>query len=160
MLNIAQFVLLVDVHQGAAVDGLEETGHLDFMGLKNNIAIAQDGSRSPLADMPDYFEGFVANPFGEGVIEQKAGELKQVQIVRVFYPVFLQCAQVIGVTEAFAKFFEDAPVGLRVPGTDLALQKSMDVISDAIIGEERVIDVEEENDVSAGAPGEISFGGA
>ena len=130
------------------------------MRLEDDVAIAENGGGAPSTDMFDSFERFSTEPFGERIIEEETGELKQVEIVRIFEPVFLKRAEVIGIAEVLALLLENAPVGLRATRANLPFQKGMDIAGDAVVVEQGVIDVEKEDHACPAQSGKISSGGA
>jgi len=89
VLDISQLAFLVNVHQSVAMDRFQQTGGLDLVRLEDDVAIAENGGGAPSTDMFDSFERFSTEPFGETIIEEETGELKQVEIVRIFEPIFL-----------------------------------------------------------------------
>ena len=67
--------------------------------------------------------------------------------MRILAPVSLQRAQIIGITEFAPQLLEEAPVTLRVVGTDLAFKVTLEIGRDSIVVEQCIIHVEQENDL-------------
>jgi hypothetical protein len=53
----------------------------------------------------------------------------------------LQCAQVVGVTEFRSQLLEDAPVTLLPFLSDLALEVAHEISDNAVVVQQRIIDV-------------------
>src|SRR6185369_16194608 len=59
--------------------------------------------------------------------------------------VTLQCAEVVSVTEFGAQLFEERPIVLGASGADFALEVAFEVGGNAVVVEQRVVHVEQEN---------------
>src|SRR5258708_26387360 len=56
LLDIAELLLLVDVYQHVALDGLEDAGALDLTRLKDDVAVGQDHRPRPAPEPLDNIE--------------------------------------------------------------------------------------------------------
>ena len=72
--------------------------------------------------------------------------------MRVFTAVALQCAEIIGVAEFLPQPLEFVPITLRPFAADLLFQMMLEVRCYAIIIEQRVVHVEQENDFGWNRP--------
>ena len=88
-------------------------------------------------------------PVGERIVDQERRDGEQVRVARVLDAVALQRAEVVGVAELGAQRFEDRPVALLALGADLAREVALQVGGDAVVVEQRVVDVEQEHDAAA-----------
>src|SRR5438094_10509142 len=70
-------------------------------------------------------------------------------IARVLYAIALERAEVVGVAELGAERLADRPVSLLPLRPDLARQVALQVGGDAVVVDERVVDVEQEDDRAA-----------
>src|SRR5207253_322771 len=145
-LDVVELPLLVDVDQDAAVDRVEEPRALDLARLEDDIAVGQDDGRTERREMLEHVERAREEPVREGIVHEERGDREEMGIPRVLDPVALQRAQVVGVAELGAEVLEDGPVACFGLGTDLAPEIAPQVRGDAVVVDERVVDVEEEDD--------------
>jgi hypothetical protein len=139
----------VDVDQHAPLDRREETRAPDLVRLKDHVPIRQDDRGAAAAQVPDHLERSRVEPVGEGVIDQERGQREEVGIARVLEAVALERSQVIGVAQLPAQILEQSPVALLPLRADLLVQELLEVLGDPVVVEERVVDVEEEDDARA-----------
>src|SRR5271165_1631469 len=71
-------------------------------------------------------------------------------VARIFQPVTLQRAQVVGVAEFIANLLEELPVAFRVLGTYCSFQMLAEIRGDLVVKQQRVIDVKQEDDFFIG----------
>jgi len=83
---------------------------------------------------------------GERVFEQERCHQQQFRFVEVLLAVTLQCAEVVGITELGAQLFEYFPVAIFVVRTEFAYQVIFQVLSHAVVVQQRVVYVEQEYD--------------
>ena len=89
---------------------------------------------------------------GKWIIDQKTGNGEEMWLVRPFTAVALQCAKIIGVTEFTPQLFEEAPITLCPFAPDLLFQMTLEVRRNAIVIQQRVVDIEQKHD-SGWSPG-------
>ena len=65
--------------------------------------------------------------------------------MRIFLSAKLQGAQIIGVTKSGSRLLENGPVTLRPLGTNLALEVFGQVGDDAVVVQQRIVNVEKED---------------
>jgi hypothetical protein len=128
------------------MDRLKKSGAVHFAGLENNVAVAEKDGGSPGLDVLNDVERVVKKALGKRIVDEKARDGQQAQVMRILASVTLQGAQIIHVTKFCAQLFENGPVALRPFWADLALEKSPQVGDDAVVVEQRVVNVEQEND--------------
>jgi hypothetical protein len=92
-------------------------------------------------------EGIRVEPRGEGIIDEEMRDGEQAGITGVFDAVALERAEIVGVAELGAELFEDFPVALLTLRADLLFQMVLEVVRNAVIVEQGVVDVEEEDEV-------------
>ena len=83
---------------------------------------------------------------GEGVVHEKLGNREDVRVARVPRPVPLEGPEIVRVAQFRAQRLEDLPVVLPPLAPQLAVHESHQVRDDAVVVEERVVDVEERDD--------------
>jgi hypothetical protein len=71
-------------------------------------------------------------------------------MVRIQGAITLQSSQIIGVTQAGTQMLEDGPVPTGIPRTDLLFEKAAKVGDDLVVVEQRIVDVEQEDEPVAG----------
>src|SRR5664279_6111180 len=87
------------------------------------------------------------HPVRERIVDQKRGHQEQPGVAHVFQPVTLQRAEVVGVSELAAQLFQDGPVPVAAGGPELTREVLAEVLFHAVVVEQRVIAVEEKDDV-------------
>jgi hypothetical protein len=91
--------------------------------------------------------------FGERIVEQEVRHLQQpvvaVAVVIDRVAIALQRAEVVDVTELGAELLEDRPVALGARSTEFALEMLPQVGDDPVVVEQRVVDIEQEDDARA-----------
>ena len=72
---------------------------------------------------------------------------KEPQFVGIFSAITLKSAEVVGIAKARAMAFEDFPVEFCALSTNFLDEMLFEIGGDAIVVEQCVIDVEEENEI-------------
>ena len=67
----------------------------------------------------------------------------------MLHPIALQRAQVVGVAQLAPQLFENRPVPLLPLASDLALEVAPEIGRDVIVVDQRVVDVDQEDDPMA-----------
>jgi len=137
----------VDIDQHVAVHSFIKSGAIDFAWLEDDVAIAKQADRAPPFDVLDGIEGVGIETIGEGVVDEEMGDGEEPQFVGMLGAITLESTKVIGVAKARAMLFENLPVVFRALRADFLDEMVFEIGSDAIIVEQGVIDVEEENEV-------------
>src|SRR5664279_6629989 len=97
--------------------------------------------------MPDRVERTGIQPVRERVVDRKRGHQKQPGVAHVFQPVTLQRPQVVCVAKLAAQLFENRPVPVPARGPELTREVIAEVLFHAVVIEQRVVTVEQEDDV-------------
>src|SRR5262245_17604392 len=145
-LDVIQHHFLMDVDQHVALHGFRDTRPRDLARLKNHVAVGEDHRRSPGAKALEHVEGARIEPIGERVIDQVRRHRHQAHVIGVLGPIALQGAQIVSISELDEERFEDRPVAIARRGAELALQMALEVVLHAIVVQQRVVDVDEEDD--------------
>ena len=144
--DVVELLFLVDVDQHVAVDRVPDARLLGFAGLEDDVAVGEDHRRGVGLEAFEDFQGAGVEDFGERVVDQPEREGQQLHFVRVFDSVLLQCPQVVAVAERVEQAFEDRPIAVARAGAEFAFDILFDVGLNAVVVEQRVVDVDEEDD--------------
>ena len=87
--------------------------------------------------------------FANGYEMRKCGHGEHAQVARPGVAVPLQGAEVVGVAELVPELLEQLPVVAAAVLADLGVEVRAQVGGDAVVVEQRVVDVEQEDDVHA-----------
>lgn len=148
--DVGKLVFLVNVNEDVAADRLEQARTLDLARLKYNVAIGEDHHFPQRAAVFNNVERIRKQAVSERIVDQIRRNGKQMRIVRVPQPIPLQCPKIIGIAKLVTEFFENIPVNLAPRRADLFVQKLTQVLSHAVVVEQGVVDVEEENCLHSG----------
>src|SRR3989442_10738067 len=85
---------------------------------------------------------------GKWVVDQARRHRHEVHVLRVLDPVALQCAEIIAIPELGKQRLEDRPVPVATRGAELTLEMALEVVLDAIVVQQRVVHVHQEDDGS------------
>ena len=98
-LDVVELLLLVDVDQDVAVDGVEQPRALDLARLEDDVAVREDHRRAPGARMLDDVERLGKEPVGEGIVDEELRDGEHVRVARMLDAVALERAEVVGVAQ-------------------------------------------------------------
>ena len=115
--------------------------------MENDVAIGKQADAAPSLDVLDRIEGVGIETVCEGVIDEEMGDGEEPQFVGMFSAVALQRAEVISIAEPRAMVFEDCPIAFRALRAYFLDKVVFEIGSDAIVVEQCVVHVEEENEV-------------
>ena len=87
---------------------------------------------------------------GERVINHEIRDFEELRVTWLFDAIALQGSEIVGVTEFGAELLEELPVARGAFGTNFILKMTLQVIGDAVVVNQRVVDVKEENGARAG----------
>ena len=87
--------------------------------------------------------------FANGYEMRKCETVEHAQVARAGVAIALQRAEVVGVAELGAQLLEELPVVGAAVLADLGVEMRAQIGGDAVVVEQRVVDVEEEDDVHA-----------
>lgn len=155
LLHVVEFLFLVNVDERVAVHGFEQAGAFHFARLEDDVAVGEDDDRSPLPDVFEGVERVRIEAVGEGIIDEEVGDDEQARVAGICDAVALERAEVVGVTEFGAQLLEEGPIVLRAFGADFAFEVAFEVGGDAVVVEQRVVHVEQEDDFVCGHGGEL-----
>ena len=146
-----EHLFLVDEDQDAVVDRGAQARALDLARLEDDVAVGQDHRRAEPAEARDDVERARIEPLGERIVDEEARHRQQPVRGRAARldvgAVALQRAEVVGVAELAAQRLELDPVAIGARDAELAHEVLAQVGDDAVVVEQRVVDVEQEDDV-------------
>src|SRR5215472_5719621 len=100
--------------------------------------------------MLDHVERVGVKPRGERIVDHEVGNGEQSGVAGILNSILLQSAQIVGVAELRPQLLEDVPIALLPLWSDLLLQVPLKVGGDAVVVEERVVHVEQEDQAVVG----------
>ena len=68
-------------------------------------------------------------------------------VLRVFDTVPLQCTEIVSIPQFDKQVLENCPVPIATGGTVLALEVGLDVSLDVVVVEQRIVDIDQEDDL-------------
>jgi hypothetical protein len=149
--DVVEHRLLVDVDQHAAVDRVPQPRALDLAWLEDDVAVGQDHRRPDARQLRERVERAGEDALAERVVDQEARHLQQRMRLdaapRHVLPVQLQRAEVVGVAELVAQLLEARPVQRGALGAERAHQVLAQVLDEAVVVEQGVVDVDQEDHV-------------
>src|SRR5438128_1628187 len=148
--DVIQLFFLVDVDQHVALHGLPDAGPLDLARLEHHVAVREDDRRAPRAELFEDVERPGVETIGKRVIDEIRRHRHEVHVVGVLGPVALQRAEIVAIPELDEQRLEDRPVPVTRRGAELTLEMALEVVLNAIVVQQRVVDVDQENDGSRG----------
>src|SRR6266566_3861424 len=148
--DLIQHFFLMDEDQHVTVHGLPDAGALDLARLEDDVAVGEDHCRAPLAEPFEDVERPGIEAIGERVVDQVRRHRHEVHVLGVLGPVALQRAEIIPIAELDEQRFEDRPVPITRRGAELTLEMALEVVLNAIVVQQRVVHVDQEDDRSRG----------
>jgi len=133
-----------------AIHCLADPRALELARLVNRVTVGKNHGEPPLAAIPDRFERGGVETAGEWIVEQVAGQSQYAWIVLQVQPQALHGAEVVGVTQCRAQLFEVSPIPRGLPGAERVSQVRIEIVVHAVVVQQRVVAIEEENDVISG----------
>jgi len=143
LLDVVQLLVFVDIDEDAAFDRVEQPRPLDLARLEDDVAVGEDDRWAPLGEVIDRVERPREEPVRERVIHEERGQAEHVGIARVLDAVALECPKVVGVAELGTERFENRPVPFLTIRSDLVGEVALEIGRDAVVVEQRVVDVEQ-----------------
>ena len=137
----------MDVYEHATFDCLEDPRAFDLARLEHDVAVGEDHRRTEHVELGNDVECPRVEPVGERVVDEPRRDPQHARLVRVGDPEALQRAEVVGVAELLPQLFEQREILARLLWPDLAVEIVVEILRDAIVVEQRVVDVEQEHDV-------------
>jgi Acetokinase family len=145
--HIVEFLLLVDVDEDAVVEGFPQARSFHLARLEHGVAVGQDDRGSPLLHVLDRVQSAGIEPLDEWVVDQPARHAQHLRTMQVLRPVALQRAKVIGISELAPQLFKDFPVSVARHRAVGLLEVLAQMGLHAIVVDQRVVHVEQEDDV-------------
>src|SRR5262249_5631210 len=122
---------------------------LHLAWLKHHVAIRKNYRLTEAVQMGDDFERVRVQPLREWIVDQERGHQQQPRIVAtltlLLRSIALQRSEVVGVAELAAQLLEDLPIAITARLTELALQMVAQIILHAIVVEQSVVHIQQEN---------------
>jgi hypothetical protein len=147
--NVIEFRLFVNVYKDVAFEGVAKAGAIDFAGLEDHIAVAENDGVAETAGVIDGVERLGEKTVREGIVDHEVGNFEELGVAGALDAIALEGSEVVGVTELGAELLEDLPVAVGATGTDFVLEMALEIGGDAIVVDKGVIDVEEEYGVGS-----------
>ena len=136
----------MDIDQHVTADRLENAGALDLTRLEHDVTVGQDDRPPPFQHPFEHIERSRIEPVRERVVYQVRRHCQKVYVLRVFDSIALQCAEIIAVAELGEQLFENRPVTVAACSAELAFQVPPQIGLDAVVVEQCVIHIDEEDD--------------
>src|SRR6266481_4340127 len=95
-------------------------------------------------------EGTRVQAVGERVIDQIGRHGEEVYVLLVLDPIPLQGAEVVAVAEFGEQLLEDSPVAVPALRPELVFEMALQIRLDAIVVEQCIVDINEEDDTVRG----------
>src|SRR5579872_7071288 len=144
--DIRQFRLLMDIDQHIPVKRVPKAGARDLPRLEDRVAVRKDDCGSPLPDMFDSVDGAWIEEIRERIVQEPIGQAQDRRLVRILQSIALQGAEIVGIAELAAQGLEMGPVARFGALAIRRAQMRAEIALEAIIVEQRVIDVEKKGD--------------
>ncbi len=142
-LDVVELVLLVHVDEDA-VDGGRDACSYDLPRLEDGVAVGQHDRRSVGAQPTEHVERARVETLRERVLEEVLADGEQPRVPRVGLPPLLDGTEVVAVAELHEAPLLDRPVRGACVRPVLAVEVALEILADAVVVEERVVDVDEE----------------
>jgi hypothetical protein len=142
--HVVEFKLFVHIDKDVAFEGVIKAGAIDFARLEDDVAVAEDDGLTETAGMLNCIERLGKQAVGEGIVDHEIRNREELRLAGALDAIALEGSEVIGITEFGAELLEDLPVAVGGAGADFGLEMALEIGGDAIIIDERVVDVEEE----------------
>ena len=137
------FLMDIDEHR---IDHFGQSGALDLVRLKNDVAVGQDDGRSNVSETLQHLEGGGKQPGGERIVEQVRGHPQQFDFARMLDTEALQCAQIVPIPELDKKVVENPPIAVAGVAPISALEMILQILLYAVVVEQRIVDIDQEDD--------------
>jgi hypothetical protein len=147
--HVVQLQLFVNVYKDVTFEGFVEAGAIDFAGLENHVAVAENDGLAETAGVVDSIERLWEETVSEGIVDHEIRNGEEFVFTGAFEAIALEGSKVVGVTEFGAELLEDLPIAVGRAGADFVLEMALEIGGDAIVVDKRVIDVEEEYGVGS-----------
>src|SRR5271166_1068821 len=151
-LDRVKLLLLVNEDENLAVERAPQTRSLDLARLEDGVAVGQDHDAAPLAHVADRLQRAGIEPLGERIVDQPVRQPEQARFVRDLAAVALERAEIVGVAQGGEPLLEDRPIPVARRCAVSLGQMRLEVVLDAIVVDQRVVHVEQEDDVVHDAP--------
>ena len=135
---------LVQVDQHPALHRIPEPGALDLAWLEHDVAIGQHHRRPQRVQVRDGFQDPRVEPLCEGIFQQECRHLQQVRILVQARAEYLQRTEVIGVAQLVTQRSVDRAIARALRGAEVALQARVEIDAEAVVVEQRVVDIQQE----------------
>ena len=145
--DIVKLFLFVDVDEDTIVEGLPQAGSFHLARLEHGIAVGEDDGGPPLPHVRHHVQCPRIEAIGEGIIDQPTRHSQHLRSMQILRPVTLQRAEVIGVAELAPQLFENLPIAIAGGGAVGLFEVFAQMRLHPIVVDERVVDVEQEDDV-------------
>ena len=145
-LDVIEGFFLMNVNQYASRHRIGETGALNFVRLKDDVTVRQDDGGTKADQAFQYFESGREQTICERIIDEEGRHGKQLDVTRMLAPIPLQRTEVVAIAELGEKVFQDAPVAVASDAAIRTLEMIFQVLLNPVVVEQRVVDVDQEND--------------
>src|SRR5262249_937747 len=122
-----------------------QTCAFDFAGLKDDIAIRQEDSWGKAAQPLQHLDGAGEQLLREGVLHEEGGHRQQLHVPRMLCSITLEGADVIAIAQLSEEILQDPPVALACGAAESPLEMLLQILLDGVIVEQRIVDVDEED---------------
>ena len=147
-LHGVQLLLLVNAVEYVAAECAPDAGAHQLVRLKDAVAIGENHRKPPLPHMRDGGQRIGVEALGKRIVQEPGGQAQGADIVQVLQPEALQCAEEIDITMFAALLLENGPEAVVRLLAERALYPPAEIVLDAVIVEQSIVDVEQEDDVS------------
>jgi hypothetical protein len=141
MFDLVEHLLFVDVDEEVVVDSFGKAGTVDLPGLEDGVAIAEDDRGPPFVNVLDGIDGARVKAIGKWIFDEVLGNFKNAFVAGVRDAKALERAEVIHIAEFGPELFEDFPVMLLALSPHFGGDVVAQVLLDAVVVEQCVIDV-------------------
>ncbi len=142
-LDVVELLLLVNVDEHG-VDDVADAGLDCLSGLEDGVAVGEDDRGPEIAQSDQHLERARIEAIRERILEQVLGEGEQPGIPALRLPPLLHRAEIVAVPELDEAPLLNRPVrGARIRPV-LPLEVPLEIVPEAIVVEEGVVDVDEE----------------
>jgi len=146
-LDVVELVFFVDVDEHACIESVEEAGAMDLARLEDDVSVAQDRRRPELLSVIDGIERAREEPVRKRIGDKEVRDREDAEVDRVRISVALQRAQIVGIPELLTQLLEELPVPATGLLPHIGVEMPTQVVCNAVVVEQRVVDIEEHDDV-------------